>query len=541
MAERYPIISQEHDTDRIANALVDVWLASTYLVRRLPLDYGLDGLLEPKKERHASGEMVLFQLKGTRGLRFDEHGRCPWSLETKHLRWYRDLSPLPVFLLVVDVDGGTGFFCDLQPQIARLGQKIDDQESATVDLSLGCSLRESAGFYTAIKNARAAFIGRQPGALEAVFAAIVEAHALIDPNFTVVSAEVTATGKTVTLAPRRDFSFSMSLKGGNSSPAAEKLRNLFKYGENLEITSNEADFHGLPLFEWAKKKGLVGVFVFKPANVFDCDVVLSAPAPHAFSLTLRGKLSGGENGLLITAAIPKAPLRLHLRIPRKAMEGRGSTTITVGFELEKWQGADLRRLPWVAQITNLWRTLFAAQKIGVEIVSDGNYLTRGHMGGGTPRSPFDSYASLSELLLKAHELAVAYNVALPVPEFDNITTSDVSDIESAHALHTTGKYLAPSPNMRLRMEPEPGNVKLEELRQQRMPVTGWARLEQDPYFVTIFGVRFAMPPAAMEFGPVIFQAVDGDAAAIDLIGDATTRTYLTRLEPGSATASSVPA
>lgn len=510
--------------------MVDLWLAPKYLPRRLPLDYGLDGLIEAIVDGHPSGRMVFFQQKGTRGLEFNDNGRASWPMETIHLRAYRDITPLPVFLLLVDVEAGAGWYCDLWPEIERLGDNVDENKSATVWVRLDSMIRDLDGLLAAMDRAIADFRERNPGSLQAAFRAEARAHESIDPNFKVVKAEVSANGTCFTIAPAREFSFNISVPGG-STEAAEKIRDLVNFGRPLKLTTNEANFQGLPFFEWAKSKGFVGALSFRPEKMYDCQVAFSAGPPDQLTFTVPGKVSAGASGIAIEAALPKAPLSLSLRIDRRDIEqgAKRVGTLNLSWDLDAWKGAELKRLPWIRQITALWRKLFAMQRVDIEFLIDGNCITNGSFGDHRPGPVFETYHALCEMLLKAHELASDCDLAFKVPSIEELEDFEWANVDAAHALHFNRTYESPAPNAKWQFTLT-DKSRLEALRAKGLPASGWGKFVHESYGLRMFGDVFWVRDVVCEVGPITWREVSGQGdSCMEMIGDETTRITLSRV------------
>lgn len=510
----YPTASDEHATDRQARATVARLLAKDWLVQPLSGDdYGRDYLVESIVASQPSGKIFHVQLKGTKSVAFDETGRARWSLETRHLRYYWHRVNEPVFLFLVDVTAEQGWFCFVQRELAgaHAQEKLEEQTTMSLSLRLDYRLSESSRLRTVLDDALSFMREKNPGSLQAALRAAAKDQALIDPHFEVTGAEVENGHTCLKLKAARPFSFSIRVPANAATGVAPKLNELFRYGRPMELTTDEVEFDGLPLFSKAKSDGLRGHLALKP-EAKNCEVtVTSASKAHAFSLAMPGKLTSGSDGGLLLAQSNDSPLGIELRLSRESLLAQKAATILFTWDFSKWVGKPLTTLPQIEPVAAFWAALSAGNSIQLTVTQAGNRLVRGKFGRKRLPEIYKGHPLLCEMLRKAREVAIAYRFRTVVPEMDQLLAFDWGEIEVAYGLAREGRYEKPTPELRLYLDPHAGNEKFPELfKHEESEVSGFARLECRPYSIRAFGEVWDLGDAVVETGPVTFHRGAGD-------------------------------
>jgi hypothetical protein len=529
---RYPNVAPQHDIDRRAKAAIGSWLAADWLVRPLAeADYGLDYMVEGKAGIHPSGQIFYVQLKGSQSVRFDATGRLGWPMETKHLRYYWEKVTHPVFLFAVDVAAGCGWFVFIQGELnsQTMLEKLERQQTLTIELKLDHTIHDTGKLREAVSRSLTFMRERYPGSLQAAFRVAAQEYEQIDPNFSIVKSEVT-NGRTLhTIAPRRDFSFSINIPADKHKEVAPKLEELFKFGRPIELTSAEADFTGLPLFGDAKARGLIGGIQLRP----DQTTQGAATDGEPFTLTIPATLSGGSEGVLLVAKAEDSPLGLELKVTRDMLKKAGSGNIQITWDMRTWIGKDLRSLPWIEPIARFWEALFASHEISLTITVKGNRLVRGGFGRKEPPEAFRPHLELCGMLFKIHELAIARGFKIQLPEADRLWDFDWDDVAIAYDVEFKGRHTRSAPNYCALLQPAPDNTEIRKLVAGQASPGGWAKLILHPYTIHAFGQTLDMGDAESEVGPVTCKQAAADEFEVELRGEATTTMTITRLPSGA--------
>jgi hypothetical protein len=533
---QYPKVTTGQNIDRQAKAVVDMLLAKDWLVHQIvEHDFGRDYLIESVVDGHPSGKMFHAQLKGSGSVEFDGNGRTGWSLETPHLRYYGDLVREPVFLFVIDVAAGQGWFCFVQEQLATTEAKVKlaTQKSMRLELRLDQPLADRERLRGALDHALWFMREKNPGSLQAALRAAAAKQEAIDPNFAVIGAEVTDGNTCLRLAPKGPFSFSLRVPRKNVPAVVPRIEEMFQFGRSVELTTDEIEFEGLPTFTKAKDDGLRGHLIFTPGNALPCEVTISSDGrKHGFSLTFVGELTRGSEGGLVVAGVKDTPLGIELRLSLESLKAKKVAGIEFTWRLAAWVGKPLSTLSHIEPIVAFWNALAMGAPIRVSMTQSGNRLVRGKFRRKQMPAPYRALHELCRMLQKAREVAIARRFETRMQDGENLLKFDWDDIDVAHALVTTGVYKRPAPKLVLQMNPAADNTKFLDAFQGAEQIAGWSRVEMHPYTVTVFGEAWDLGDAVLEVGPATMHKVliDGKPLA-EIRGKEGTQLHIERGTP----------
>jgi len=529
----YPVSSVGQMIDRQAKAVMDRFLTKDCLVHRIvENDFGRDYLVELLLGSQPSGTMFHVQLKGSRVVTFDKTGHTHWPIQTRHLRYYWDRVAEPVFLVVADVTAEQGWFCFVQGQLAspEAKAKLGAQKSLTLDLRLDHSLADAAKLRAAVDEARRFMREKNPGSLQAALRAAAAEHSTIDPHFTVTGAEINGANTCFKLTPKAPFSFKIHVPSPTAPAVVPRLQDLFRYGRPIELTTDEVEFEGLPLFSHSKTKGLSGHLAFTTGNALPCEITLSTDQKaHPFSLTLVGKMSRGTDGGLIVGQLKDAPLGIELLLNREQLLEQKAVAIEFTWDLFAWIGQPLSTLAQLEPLAGFWETLQAGSGILATITQSGNRLFRGRFGRKSLPKRYRSLHALCLMLRQAREIAILRHFATKLPDAKQLLDFDWTDIELAHSLVIAGRSERAAPNFRMRVEPLPGNKKFKAQFKDKKQIEGFIRVVMNPYSINAFGERWELGDAILEAGPVIVRQSDAAGKGLaEILGRPRTRLSVTR-------------
>jgi hypothetical protein len=109
---------RSHEIDELAMRVFQGALPASWVVNKQPLDYAKDYLVEIVEAGSLTGITFLVQLKGQESLSLSrDRKHATFWLKRKYAVYYTDKVRLPVFLVLVDVNQGVGYWVFVQAHL----------------------------------------------------------------------------------------------------------------------------------------------------------------------------------------------------------------------------------------------------------------------------------------------------------------------------------------------------------------------------------------------------------------------------------------
>lgn len=501
----YPTSPKQHAINRKAESILSCILAKDWLVHpiRERDDYGRDLFIESIVDFEPSGKMFHVQLKGIEDPKFNGLGHIIYPIETRVLRYYWERVSEPAFLFLIDITAEQGWYCFIQGELAAANakEKLAKQQTMGLTIRLDNKVRDTVKLRAALDHAIAFMREKNPGSLQAAFRAAAAKHVEIDPHFKISGAHVKEGQTRYDLIQIKPFSLSLTVAEAKVPAVAPKIASLFEYGKPIELTTDEVDFAGLPLFDKAKADGMRGHVLFVPENAVATEIMFSSEnLQRPFSLTLTGKFMRGTKGCIVSAKIAGAPLGAEVQVNREDLEKKQVGAIRFTWELAEWIGKPLVNLPHLEPVTAFLRAITAGEIVKTVLTQLGNRLVGGRTGG-RPSEILRGEESLCRMLILAREAALAAGFKTVVPDAEKIAAFEWGNVEIAHDLIKTGQYQGKAPGFRLQFDARNQNEPAGLLFKDSNQISGSFCFQIDRYAVEVLGDSWLLGDVLYEVGP----------------------------------------
>jgi len=143
-----------------------IMLPSEWIVRDKNPDYGIDMEVEVVKEKKVTNEVFWVQIKATENI-VHSHGVIPFSIETKHLKYYEHCR-LPVIVVLWVKPEGTFYYLFVQQYIREKLSKEDPkwrtQETKTIKFPANSKLKNAEALKSVATDGYLYIIQQEPTA-----------------------------------------------------------------------------------------------------------------------------------------------------------------------------------------------------------------------------------------------------------------------------------------------------------------------------------------------------------------------------------------
>ena len=434
-----PKRTRQHEIDELAqralaNSLPPAWVANPFIK-----DYGKDFFVEVVEDTQLTKEIFVVQLKGKEKPRVRRaDNTLTVRIEREHLRYYLDVVPLPVFIVLADVSTGTAYFQFAQGSIdadPTLKSDLEKEGRATFRVPIANTLSDTALLRRELAAAWTFMREKYPGSVQAAVKYRERALTELDPRFTYQITIVDGKEHIQLNAFKEPVSVQLSVTG---DPAVVKARwkKFLAEGAPLQADAHmKLDLTGSPIFEKASPT-TISFSAHIPAEVRL--FVDSTGRDRVFFPEFRGALSGGSEILRFTGALPGCPLEIELELRRA-----GTATVHLSWKPSVWFGQKIERLPWIDVVHPfLARFALPGSQLGVAITSQGAQFGETNAVPKASLTPLSDFADYVELLVRVRRIGKALGLSIVVPT--DWTEEDLEDVEELGVLVTTGRYVQPS-------------------------------------------------------------------------------------------------
>ena len=303
-----------YETEQAADDFFRSRLDNRWLRREQRPDFYVDYLVEMDDESGPSGEKFGVQLKGTRSAAYRGDELC-FKMKTKHLAYYLDKSPEPIFLVVVDLDGQRGAWLFLQEYLRTTAKEgWRDQKSLTVRLPAGNSLDDLEALRASAKKSVAYMRELRPGSVSAAATKLKDELEQLDDRFRVDVGYSAGTTR-ATLHPQETMHGQMHF---STPDARRKFDELRASGKPVHFEKGELGMTGSGIFdEILRRAGEQGIEL-RGAKQFECTCFITGSPGTDDEATIGPGLSGvmvaGTAQASVTVRLGRSPLSLSFEI-----------------------------------------------------------------------------------------------------------------------------------------------------------------------------------------------------------------------------------
>ena len=411
-------------------------LPETWLERAQSPDFYVDYVVELDADNAPSGVKAAVQLKGTSKANYGG-GAIKQSIKTKHLAYYVDCAPEPVFLVVVDTVAEKGFWIFL-PEWAKGISGWRDKKTVTVPVPTENKLEDIDSLRAAIEAAVLFMREERPSSVAAAARHLTETFEAIDDRF---EAKVTYDdGDTrVTLKPRETVDGTISVKGPN---AKEKFTTLIKQGKPTHFEPGELVMTGSEIFDEILRRAAEKGITAHSVKRIECTVSImtwdARGAERPMLPNLDAVIEAGTDEATLRATLPRSPLQIQTSIELNSKDGIGLGRFGFNFEYEKWSGQDLTLASHFDRLYETVRCASEGERLFLQCEVDGNLFFKASLNidDGDAFKPMAQFLGVVE---KARVVAKHLGISPGMPTFEDLEREE-EDILLLWHIVTDGCY-----------------------------------------------------------------------------------------------------
>jgi hypothetical protein len=373
--KKHSSVGRSFEIDRSAVNILLNFLPHAWLPRKQDPDVFVDYLVEIVENGEPTGLHFGVQVKGYEDTS-DRKKPLVYSFKTKHLDYYLHRSQHPVFLFLINVTTGEGFWLFAQKHLKdNVSQTIlDKQKSFSIPFSPDDSLLNITKFKCLLPEAEKFVRDLHPGSVQAALQkrkADLEAK---DPRCS-VSISVKDGTEHLVINAKEDVPFKMKVESKN----VEGLRNFFERGDELGLEQGEIEISGAPILEEAfKNMGGFSKIQFgtqQPANV----QIVCGAGENLIVIQIDGYARAGTKYVTFRGELPASPLQATLEISRA--DPLAESSVGFRFPFIKWNSQPLLMLPYFADIETLARSLAMSNISNLHWYIRGNLIMKSILQG----------------------------------------------------------------------------------------------------------------------------------------------------------------
>lgn len=361
---------RSHQIDQLAQQILHGALPPTWVLNEQSRDYAKDYLVEVGEEGGSlTGSSFYIQLKGQEQADFSAGGsHAKYSLQSKYARYYLEqITDLPVFLVVVDVNQKAGWWLFLQPALEE-NQLWRKQGSITLRLPTSNVITNTADFRAAVEGAKKWMRLHHPESIQDSVTAHKQRIIRTDPRFD-VRVSLVNDKPWFTLLAREDVPVEFEFTG-DKDEIGLKVSDMFDKGETVAFRPGEVRVTGSKLFDRIEREGCEMQFKVD----FTGTSVLVCHDPQGNELArlgeVPGRFTGGRKEVWFNGELAKSPFIIKLGPLAESLDG--SVKLDMGFH--RWDGQHLMQLAFFDRLSQFFCLLPASSSSSIECYQDGNTI-----------------------------------------------------------------------------------------------------------------------------------------------------------------------
>lgn len=424
---------ESHVTDEQARRYFANCTPPEWVSNPLNGDYGKDYHIELTRDGGRVGRAFYVQLKGTRHCKYTDGGTVvSFPLERKYLNHYAAEAKLPVFLVVVDLEAGKGFWLFTQEYLAQ-HTGWDERTSYTLRIPTANRLEDTAAFTQAITRGMEWMVEAQQKPVRDRVKQLIRNLEAKDPRYR-VEASFSENVDRLRLIPNEPVDLKFHV-----IPKKKKL-----------LAKMQADFldRGLPVAFEAGELAVEGSALFHELVSGGGTFRLSYRGECQLALTLyddRGEPVEEWAGIPAEVVGGQKEFRLRTRIPRSPIEvavgpigGAAGGSLNLSPDPIHWEGQPLLAASYFDRIDSFFSTFARSPTVGARGEAEGNRVFEVRVRMERPEV-FEPFAAFLRVMRQGREVARHFHIN-PTCTRTNLVGDALRDIEIAHALLTAGRY-----------------------------------------------------------------------------------------------------
>jgi hypothetical protein len=429
---------QPNDIDEKGDLYIRTIAAGKWTPRRREPDVFIDYEVEMRPHGEPNGLTAYIQLKSKKTVVFRD-GIARVSMDRKHLEYYLTKALRPVFVALVDVTVGQGYFVFAQEwlRVTSALKKKPGVKTLSIEVREEDKIDDLPHFETAVRRANLYLRDMYPGSPQAAISVVEKMLQEKDPR---VLAKVTADGggTYASLTFQEDISIELRVRaeGDHAKNISLALSDLIGYGKRVALPGTCVALAGSPIFEQEIESLVLG------GQESECVLNISftsleAPIPIPLLATY------GQNGVRFST--PDG-LPFHLEIIRgfKCEGTSGTLSFTTTCCFAAWNGINLPKLPWFEFMLRLFNAFSNGEQIRISVTKDGLSAGRGMLDTASLKAAGNSGGAF--MLRQIEKLrSVPACSGLVFPATEKLTAADFIAIETIFRLHAGEELVGKTP------------------------------------------------------------------------------------------------
>ena len=444
--DKHATVGDRFATSESAYTIFRQLLPAKWIIRPQTPDFHIDYLIEPTEAGELTGINAAVQLKGwvpkeNRG------GNPTYQLKTKHLLYYLEKCELPVFLVLIDVTNRRAYWVFTQQFGHALSHDmLRKRKRILVRFQPQDTVADTPRFMQAILDSVKFLRELRPSSIEA---ALSQRKKELEAKDHRVEVQVDMIGghQSIILSPKEEFPFTMSFNTKDPK-TIKSVRDFLEKGTDLSIRRDEIEFKGSPLFDEIATNKDEKLLIQHRKDV-EGHVLLSWGETDAESQAyVPGKFRLGLKYLSFDGQLPGSLLQVATSIPWTVASTPEPFSVSMSFQLNKWQGQRVVVLPYFESIYGLLKAGLSGKDIILRFYVQGNSLGASRMSDNGFEA-FESAMSLLETLSRARALAKHFKIDPVIPVFSPAIERDLDVIDELHAKLFSNERRIPTPNVKI--------------------------------------------------------------------------------------------
>jgi len=432
-----------HITDEKAQRHFRSSIPPEWIVNHFERDYGKDFHVELTGEGGRVTQAFYVQLKGTAGKckHIDNGAAISFSLEHKYLSYYLREVKLPVFLVVVDVSSGRGYWLFTQQYLTQHpGWKKGGSYSLRIPTAN--KLEDTPALAQGVADALNWMVVYQQKPLQDRVREHILALEAKDPRYR-VKATFSEEMARLQLIPKEPVRLKFHICSKKKRFQARMHADFFDRGLPVEFGAGELVVEGSALLQELVASGGTAQLCARS----DCQLTLIAYDEHDSPVEvwpgISAEITGGTKEWRFQGRAGRSPLAVKVG----PLGGTSQGSVNLSVTAREWLGQPLLGVSYFDKMVAFFSKLSRYPCVGTRFEIEGNTVfdTRVRL---EDVGQFGSLTHFLQLFGKAREVAKRYDLN-PICSAENLSGEALRDIEIAHAILTTGQYESPSKDWRV--------------------------------------------------------------------------------------------
>lgn len=427
-------VSKSHQIDEAAQRLFRGCLPESWVIKKQEPDYHIDYLVEIVNEEELTGVEFYVQLKGSR--KFSKKKKhVSLQMKAKHLKYYRNKSHRPVFIIVADLQHKQCYWLFIQEYIERyiadLNETTAIKKSINIPISNELSQSQIDVFKQVVVDSGKYMRELWPSSINAAVDLKLNTMKKLDPRLNIDI----SMGNGVTnysMAPKPGVEFEADFNLSFPENELEKLKEIIDYGGFKKLSVNKLKIDGSELlsdlFNSDKGSNIAVEFGKSVDKAIESEIEFLIGNDKRTLSGVCGVMHHGEKGSKFTGELKNSPFSLQMLCTRKNDNGL-TVQFTCGFNQNKWADRNVLSLPFYEKLYNFYKDIDGDIQFSLALLSEGNTLFRGSSDAILKFDDIRGEVEYLTLIKKIRNIASKYSIDLILPSVDKFSDEDWENIE----------------------------------------------------------------------------------------------------------------